>query len=98
MTRPVILRPVAHSEFDGGVDWYRKVGDRLASQFVAAVDAVLEAIAISPERYPFEDADVREAPVKGFPYAIYDRVRPSRIVVLAIFHQSRDPDQRRRRA
>jgi plasmid stabilization system protein ParE len=35
--------------------------------------------------------DVRKAGVKRFPYSIYYRDEPTRIVVLAVFHGRRDP-------
>jgi plasmid stabilization system protein ParE len=35
--------------------------------------------------------DVRRALVRRFPYAIYYRVEPERIAVIAIHHGKRDP-------
>jgi plasmid stabilization system protein ParE len=34
---------------------------------------------------------VRCALVRRFPYAVYYRVEPERIVVIAVFHTKRDP-------
>ena len=58
----------------------------------AAVEATLAEAAATPDRFPVADGDVREAPVDGFPYCIYYRVRAGRLIVLAVYHQSRDPD------
>jgi toxin ParE1/3/4 len=35
--------------------------------------------------------DVRRAPVDQFPYSIIYRVERNRVVVIAVFHTSRDP-------
>lgn len=92
MSRPVILRPAAQREFDDATDWYLQAGPGLADRFVDAVQDVFDTIASDPQRYPLIEGDVREAPVSDFPYAVYYRVRPRRLVVLAVYHQSRDPD------
>jgi plasmid stabilization system protein ParE len=52
---------------------------------------VFQTISATPELYPLAEGDVREAPVSRFPYCVYYRVRAARVVVLAIYHQSRDP-------
>jgi toxin ParE1/3/4 len=58
---------------------------------VAEVQQVLDTIAAQPDRYPVVSGDVREAPVSRFPYCVYYRGKPDRIVVIAVFHTSRDP-------
>jgi plasmid stabilization system protein ParE len=35
--------------------------------------------------------DIREAIVRRFPYCVYFRVRHGRLIVLSVFHTSRDP-------
>jgi plasmid stabilization system protein ParE len=55
------------------------------------VQKVLDTIAANPERYPLVSDDVREALVSRFPYCVYYRVKPDRVVVIAVFHTSRDP-------
>jgi toxin ParE1/3/4 len=59
--------------------------------FVDEVQAALDAIADHPGRYAVASGDIREAPVNRFPYCVYYRVRAGRVVVVAIFHASRDP-------
>ena len=45
----------------------------------------------------FTPSFVREAPVPRHPYGVYYRVQPDRIVVIAVFHHSRDPAEWRDR-
>jgi plasmid stabilization system protein ParE len=97
MTQPVVLRPVAECEFDAAASWYEGQRRGLGHDFVTAVRNVFDAIANDPERYPIADGDVREAPVTRFPYSVYCRVKPGRVVVIAVFHASRRPPEWRRR-
>ena len=52
---------------------------------------VLGRIAGQPDFYPVVWADVREALVPGFPYCVYYREEPGQVLVLSVFHTSRDP-------
>ena len=91
MSLPVRFRAAAQAEFDEAIDWYARGGAGLGTSFAQAVQDRLDEISQSPRRYPVIDHDVREAPVGGFPYCIYYRARSGSIVVVAVYHQSRDP-------
>lgn len=61
------------------------------AKFEAAVRATLLSVGESPTRYPTVEGDIREAPVAGFPYCLYYRERLGTVIVVAVYHQSRDP-------
>jgi len=42
-------------------------------------------------KFPGRCGDVREATVPGYPYCAYYKVRGNLLIVVAIYHQSRDP-------
>jgi toxin ParE1/3/4 len=88
---PPVFRPAAAAEYDEAVVWYEAQQPGLGAAFAAEVQAVLDTLAGQPDRYPVVARDIREAPVARFPYCVYYRVRPGRVVVLAVYHQSRDP-------
>ena len=91
MSLPLVFRPVAQTEFDEAAVWDEGQRAGLGSDFVTEVQQVLDTIANHPERYPIASGDVREALVSRFPYCVYYRVKPDRVVVIAVFHTSRDP-------
>ncbi len=91
MSLPITFRPIAQGEFDEAALWYEDQRPGLGDEFVAEVQQVLDTLAEHPERYPLALADVREALVPRFPYCVYYRVRSDRIVIIAVFHSSRDP-------
>ena len=91
MSLPLTFRAAAKSEFDEAASWYESQRSELGVSFIAEIDRVLEAIANQPTLFRIAKVDVRVALVSRFPYAVYYRVKPTRIVVIAVFHTSRDP-------
>jgi plasmid stabilization system protein ParE len=91
MSLLVVFRRAARTEFDDGADWYdgRRAG--LGTAFTAAVQDVLGRIAAQPDFYPQVFGDVREGLVAGFPYCVYYREEPGRVLVLSVFHTARNP-------
>ena len=98
MSLVVSFRPLARVEYQDAAAHYDAQRAGLGPEFEAKVWATLAVLAEFPERYPVADGETREAPVERFPYCVYYRVRPGRVVVVAVFHQSRDPSGWRDRA
>ncbi len=91
MSLSVAFRPEARKEFDEAVDWYEQKRAGLGAEFVRRVREALERIAATPEVHAVVYRDIRCALVRRFPYGVYYGVEPNRIVVVAVFHGSRDP-------
>src|SRR5579872_4555215 len=91
MSLPLVFRTAAQAEFDDATAWYENQAAGLGTDFANEVQNVLDTIVNQPQRYPIASGDIREAPVSRFPYCVYYRVKVDRIVVIAVFHTSRDP-------
>ena len=91
MSRRVVLRPAARAEFDEAFDWYEARRTGLGSEFAVSVEQAFDRILRNPQLHGIVYEDVRCALVRRFPYGVYYVVEEERIVVLAIFHSSRDP-------
>ena len=91
MTRRVVLRRAARAEFDEEGDWYERRRPGLGAAFAAAVQETFDRVAAQPQLHPIVLRDIRRVVVRGFPYCVYYRERPSTVVVLSMFHTSRDP-------
>jgi toxin ParE1/3/4 len=63
----------------------------LGEDFLAAVQVVLDRIEQNPEVHAPIFQAVRRGRVKRFPYAVYYRIEPDRLVVIAVLHSKRDP-------
>lgn len=91
MSLPILFRALARAEYDTAITWYDQARPGLGTMFEEEVQAVLDTAAATPERYPIAELDVRETPLRGFPYCLYYRVRLDKLIVVAVYHQSRDP-------
>ena len=91
MSSEVRLRFDAQTEYDDAADWYESRRSGLGLRFVEAVEQVLKAISGQPDRWPEAMVGVREAPVQKWPYCIYYEVHSDHVMVLAVFHTSRNP-------
>jgi plasmid stabilization system protein ParE len=87
----IVLRPAAQEEFDEAVDWYEQQSAGLGVEFLNRVEEALDRISATPEPYSIVFQEMRRIVVRKFPYLIYYRVEPEQIVVLAIFHNKREP-------
>ena len=81
MRMPISTRRVAQVELKAAARYYEKQKAGLGDQRISAV----------PKLHQIIYQDIRRAPVEGYPYGVYYRVLPRRIVVIAIVHSSRDP-------
>ncbi len=91
MTREVVFRRPAELELDAAIDWYEKKARGLGERFARAVQRTIRRIVSHPKLFVVVRADVRLAIVGEFPFTVLFREIANAIVVLAIFHTSRDP-------
>lgn len=98
MTLPVVMRVQARAEFDEAFDWYEQQGTGLGVEFMDQVQAVFDQISALPELRPAIYRDVRKALVDKFAYSVFYRVGTERVIVLAVFHNKRNPAIGRSRA
>jgi plasmid stabilization system protein ParE len=93
----IIQHPDATAELTEAGQIYERKVPRLGAQFFDAVDEAVAVIAAAPERWRVIEDDVRRYLMPRFPYAIYYRVLPDHIRILAFKHHSRHPDYWRHR-
>ena len=69
-----IVRPAAAADIDDAFLWYEAQRPGLGHEFLAAADALINAIAEHPLRYPVIRRNTRRALLSRFPYAMYFRI------------------------
>jgi plasmid stabilization system protein ParE len=92
MSLPIVLRRKAQAEFDEAIDWYEQQRVGLGVEFAERVQAVFDRISATPEIHAVVYRDVRKAFVRQFPYSVFYRIKADRVVVLAVFHDKRNPN------
>lgn len=91
MTRRFVLRPRAERDIQSTFEWYESQRSGLGDEFLVSLRESLEAVRTFPEGFPVLYRDVRRAVVSRFPYVVFYVAQPTRVSVLAVLHQSRDP-------
>lgn len=90
MIRPVLFMPKARAEVIEAEDWYEGQANGLGDAFRIEVAHASTRIGESPLHFPVVLRDLRRARILRFPYALYFRVMPDGIYVMACFHARRD--------
>ncbi len=97
MSLRVVFRPAARHEFEDAADWYEEHRAGLGAEFTAEIDRAVNLASNNPGHFPLLHRNVRCVRVRRFPYSVFFRVEEGHIVVLAVFHASRNPSAWRRR-
>ncbi len=97
MSLPLAFRPEVRWDADEAYAWYQGQGGP-ADAFLAALRATYARVQAAPESPALVYRDIRRVRMKRFPYAVFYRVEPGRILVIAVQHASRDPRRWRSRA
>lgn len=91
MSLPVVFHRAATTEFIEASVWYEDKRPGLAIDFMAEIERCVSLASQHPSRFAVVRENIRRVVAHQFPYSVYFRAEENRIVVLAIFHGSRDP-------
>lgn len=89
---PLRFHPEADAEMMKAAVFYENQQQDLGKRFLSTVQNSLNLIQINPDLYPVIHNDVKQCITKSFPFNVLYRITSTQIVVVAIMHQSRDPD------
>lgn len=98
MNLPLVFETGVRGDIDGAYSWYEQQRRGPGEKFLKEVEAVLDRIEEHPERYATIYKNVRHTRVKRFPYAVYYKIEPARIAVIAVHHSKRDSSHWQSRA
>ena len=94
--RRVIVTNRADAEFMHAVRRYNKKVPGLGDRFRVTILKAFDRVAQSPD-FPLLSGEVRRAVVQIFPFVIHFILEENQVVVLSVFHTSRNPAVLRRR-
>jgi len=97
MTREVHVRPEAEQDLQDAHAWYRDIAPVLGEQFISAVDQAITLASDNPLKFQVLHRSLRRVLLRRFPYALFFATEESRIVVLGVLHQARNPRVAQRR-
>jgi len=88
----IIFSPLARLDVKQSVEWYDEQSDGLGDNFLSAIDEELTIISSIPEAFSKRKGNIRQKPLKKFPFIIvYTIVDEEHINIARIFHTSRNP-------
>ena len=90
MTALVRLTSAASADLLAAHDWYERRSPGLGKDFVRATDAAIAGIGRQPELFPPAHRGLRRVFTRRFPYAIFYRVDPDAVRVVAVLHSAMD--------
>jgi plasmid stabilization system protein ParE len=90
--KQLIIQPQATQEADEAAKWYEDQFPGLGIEFLLELDAALSRAKNNPDIYQPVYEDARRVLVRRFPYAAYFLSEADAVHVIAILHQSRNPD------
>lgn len=93
----VAFRPEARLEVLAAREWYDQHVPGLGREFAHAVDRAIASIRQNPFAYDQVEVDCRRVLLQRFPYSLVYRVESDTVVVVAVFHHSREPGFWRKR-
>lgn len=91
MTRPLCILECALQDLTQAAAWYTQQVPVLGQSFLLHVENALDRIERSPETYQIDFGAVHRALTRRYPYAIYYRVKPQTIEVIAVCKCRLDP-------
>jgi plasmid stabilization system protein ParE len=97
MAARLILAPEAHQDLADAYAWYEAQRVGLGEDFLACVDACIQAICREPEMHAIVAEGCRRGLVRRFPYAVFYEHTENTVTVYCVFHAARDPTKWRER-
>jgi len=94
MKYKLVIRSCAEQDITDALLWYEKRVKGLGAHFVFSVDATIQSIQCNPKAYK----NLRRVLLRRFPYGIYYFIKNEFIIVIAVYHEKRNPEDWMKRA
>jgi plasmid stabilization system protein ParE len=91
MSLSITFHRAAGAEFIEASAWYESKRLGLALEFIVEIERCISLTSDNPLRFSVVRENIRRVVANRFPYSVYFLAEQQQIIVLAIFHSSRDP-------
>lgn len=88
------IKDLALKTIQEAYDWYEEQRIELGESFLGELSAVFEKLSQQPEYYSFVSQSYRQVKVPGYPYVVVYEIMEQSVVVYAVFHTSKNPNDK----
>ena len=92
MSYKLLISQFAELDLLDSMTWYEEQREGLSTEFELSITAAFELIQRNPFGFQIRYDDVRIAFTNRFPYGIHFVIEDERVLVIGIYHTSRDPN------
>ncbi len=92
MDNKLIIRPEARTDLLDAFQWYQEQRSGLGFDFKLCVDEVFSKLLKHPSIYKKVYNNIRRAVIQRFPFGIFYIIENDNIIILAVLHARRDPE------
>ena len=85
--------PAVELDIEATFDWYERENPGLGFEFLEELRAAYQRILEHPFAYQDIRSGIRRALTRRFPYGIYFSIEADMIIILAVLHTARDPEE-----
>jgi toxin ParE1/3/4 len=85
------FHPEALAEFAAAVGAYEEARRGLGARFIDSIEAAIDGVCESPERWPILEQDIRRRLARVFPFAILYTIEEDHVLIVAVMHCHRKP-------
>jgi len=85
-------------DVEAAFEWYEAEETRLGVLFLEELRSTYQRILDNPLAFQEIRSGIRRALTRKFPYAIYFVIESQTILIIAVFHTARDPEEWQKRA
>jgi plasmid stabilization system protein ParE len=93
MTYEILIRPEAESDILDASKWYQEQLDGLGLDFLSILNETFQYLAENPNMFPIVYKDLYRVLLRRFPFAVFYKIEDHFVIVIAVFHASRNPHQ-----
>ncbi len=88
----VRFHPEARSEHLIAAKYYEREKSGLGTRYLTAIQRSVRRIGYSPRSFPIYRDPFRRVHVDEFPYTLFFSIEPDSVLIVAVAHQSREPE------
>lgn len=93
MNYQVIISEAAESDIQDSFFWYKYRSESLAQLFIQHLDEVLQILLKNPNQFQERAKGLRVGFLRKFPFGVHYIIENKRVLVIGVFHTSRDPKE-----